>query len=189
MNLAAEPFHFYVKPTVVPQITEFCTELTGITQGKVDAGITIDKCLIALDDWMTDNGFNESNSTFVTCGAWDLHSCLRAEAAYKKLSLQPYLKKFINIKDIWCHTLFKSKATGMAGMLESLELALDGTHHSGIDDSKNIAKIAFELVNRGGVFTHFQENLVKDKDLAQLDKKKEKEEKKAAKKNGNPLNN
>ena len=31
MGPACEPFHFYIKPTVVPELTEFCTELTGIT--------------------------------------------------------------------------------------------------------------------------------------------------------------
>lgn len=39
----------------------------------------------------------------------------------------------------------------MVGMLEGLNLKLDGTHHSGIDDSKNIAKIAHSLVNDCGI--------------------------------------
>lgn len=194
MGPACEPFHFYIKPTVVPEITEFCTELTGITQAQVNAGITIDKCLVALDDWMTQNGFTAENSTFVTCGMWDLKTCLRAEAAFKKLHVQDYLKKFINIKDIWMHTMFKNKAVGMVGMLSSLNLQLDGKHHSGIDDSKNIAKIAIELVKAGGIFTQFQEILIKDKDQITLEKRAvknaKKEEKKTEKKfkNGNPLN-
>lgn len=32
-------------------------------------------------------------------------------------------------------------------MLDGLKLKLEGTHHSGIDDSKNIARIAYKLVN------------------------------------------
>jgi ERI1 exoribonuclease 3 len=50
--------------------------------------------------------------------------------------------------------MFK-KAPGMAGMLPALNLKLEGKHHSGIDDSKNIAKIALELLKRGGVFSQF----------------------------------
>ena len=34
----------------------------------------------------------------------------------------------------------------MAEMLDLLELPLDGRHHSGIDDAKNIAKIAKSLL-------------------------------------------
>jgi inhibitor of KinA sporulation pathway (predicted exonuclease) len=75
-----EPFHYYIKPTVVPQITDFCTELTGINQDQVNNGITIDVALIKLNDWMDANGFTFENSTFVTCGMWDLKTCLRAES-------------------------------------------------------------------------------------------------------------
>lgn len=32
-------FHYYVKPKVVPGITDFCTGLTGITQDMADNGI------------------------------------------------------------------------------------------------------------------------------------------------------
>ena len=34
-------FQTYVKPTIDPELTEFCTELTGITQEQVDGGKTI----------------------------------------------------------------------------------------------------------------------------------------------------
>jgi inhibitor of KinA sporulation pathway (predicted exonuclease) len=71
-SIVCDPFHFYIKPTVVPELSEFCTELTGIEQSTVDSGITIDKCLSALDDWMIENGFTTKNSTIVTCGQWDL---------------------------------------------------------------------------------------------------------------------
>jgi len=37
---------------------------------------------------------------------------------------------------------------GMAGMLSSLGLTLEGRHHSGIDDCRNIARIAKELCRR-----------------------------------------
>ena len=163
-----DPFHFYIKPTVVPTLSAFCTELTGIEQSTVDAGITIDKCLVALDEWMIQNGFTAQNSTFVTCGMWDFNTCLRYEAEYKKLFLQKYLKKYINIKDIWMHTLFKKKAKGMPGMLASLDLELEGRHHSGIDDSKNIARVALALIENGGVFSQFQERFVKKSTLEQL---------------------
>ena len=36
----------------------------------------------------------------------------------------------------------------MKTMLRDLKLPLDGRHHSGIDDSKNIAKILQELARR-----------------------------------------
>ena len=172
-----DPFHYYIKPTVCPEITEFCTELTGIEQGTVDKGITIEEALKRLYEWREEHGFTAENSTYVTCGAWDLKTCLRMEAEYKKLSYQGGLNKFINIKDIWMQLMFKNKATGMPGMLTSLDLDLDGKHHSGIDDSKNIAKIAIELIKKGGTFTQFQDNVVSKKPSKKAMKKIREEKK------------
>lgn len=156
-------FHTYVKPTVVKEITPFCTGLTGITQAQVDAGITLEETLAKLDKYMADNGFNSTNSTIVTCGRWDLATCLKNEANYKKIHLKDYLKKFINIKDAYMAMNFLSKAHGMPGMLSTYNLTLDGKHHSGIDDSKNIAKICIELLKQKAAFTPQQEIIVADK--------------------------
>jgi ERI1 exoribonuclease 3 len=41
----------------------------------------------------------------------------------------------------------------MESMLEELELELEGRHHSGIDDSKNIARCVLSLLNIGFSFT------------------------------------
>mmetsp|Transcript_43232 Transcript_43232/g.117012 ORF Transcript_43232/g.117012 Transcript_43232/m.117012 type:complete len:153 (-) Transcript_43232:480-938(-) len=43
------------------------------------------------------------------------------------------------------------KRRGMDGMLSELRIELVGHHHLGIDDSRNIAKIALALAARGGV--------------------------------------
>jgi inhibitor of KinA sporulation pathway (predicted exonuclease) len=150
-------FHTYVKPTVVPTLSEFCTQLTGIKQVQVNSGKLITQVLDELDVWMNTNGFTPENSTFVTCGRWDLNTCLKKEAAFKKIDLKQYLRKFINVKDAWMAMNFCSKATGMPGMLESYGHKLEGRHHSGIDDSKNIAKIVISLLEEHAAFTKLQE--------------------------------
>jgi inhibitor of KinA sporulation pathway (predicted exonuclease) len=47
----------------------------------------------------------------------------------------------------------------MPDMLNRLNLKLDGRHHSGIDDARNIAKIAQTLISKGMVFSN---NMVHD---------------------------
>jgi len=42
---------------------------------------------------------------------------------------------------------------GMMSMLSGLNIAHEGRHHSGIDDCKNIAKIAKALAQTGYVFS------------------------------------
>lgn len=40
----------------------------------------------------------------------------------------------------------------MTHMLEILKIPLDGRHHSGIDDTFNIAKVVIELLKKGVKF-------------------------------------
>lgn len=58
-------------------------------------------------------------------------------------------RTWLNVKRLFSNTTGK-RAHGMASMLEELGLTLDGRHHSGLDDSRNIAKILMELLRRGG---------------------------------------
>ncbi len=54
--------------------------------------------------------------------------------------------QFINIKDMY-QQCYNRKGYGMKSMLDALHLSLDGRHHRGIDDSRNIAKILQCIVN------------------------------------------
>ena len=47
----------------------------------------------------------------------------------------------------------KSTVYGMEMMLERCDLKLEGRHHSGIDDSKNIAACVIRLLEEGFEFT------------------------------------
>lgn len=51
------------------------------------------------------------------------------------------------------------KAYGMTGMLQKLSLPLDGTHHRGIDDCANIAKVVQRLVLDGCKFKVTSSNM------------------------------
>ena len=74
-------FHHYVKPVLNPQLSPFCTELTGITQEMVAPGLSLAEVLLELDQWIEKLKYlQEGNFTFVTCGDWDLRSCLKHES-------------------------------------------------------------------------------------------------------------
>ncbi|XP_058573659.1 ERI1 exoribonuclease 3 isoform X6 [Neofelis nebulosa] len=73
-------FHMYVQPVVHPQLTPFCTELTGIIQAMVDGQPSLQQVLERVDEWMAKEGLLDPNvkSIFVTCGDWDLKVMLTA---------------------------------------------------------------------------------------------------------------
>ena len=139
-------FHSYVQPTTHRLLNPICTRITGITQEMVDGQPTLPKVLESLHSWMLTEGLLDKkvNFCFVTCGDWDLKTGLSAQAAYQKFEYPDYLKKWINVKTYFEATVGK-KGKGMAGMLRDLGLQLKGRHHSGIDDSRNIARILREL--------------------------------------------
>ena len=142
-------FHFYIKPTFNPKLTHFCTKLTGIKQETVDGGILLETALEKFDTWVQ----KYDDFIIVTCGNWDLNTCLKSEAKCKNIVLEPYMRKFLNIKEIFpappgWKGKGKYRARGMTDMLDSLDLELEGKHHSGIDDTLNIARVLIELLKK-----------------------------------------
>ena len=97
-------------------------------------------------------------SVIVTCGDWDLRSCLRKEAFVKKIALPDYLKSWINIKKVFTTTAEPPKdsahvaVSSMVEMLKIMGIPLAGKHHSGIDDAKNIASVAIKMLENGFKF-------------------------------------
>jgi len=152
-------FHHYIKPTQKPLLTAFCTDLTGIKQETVDKGIILQEALEELHTFLVDNKLLDKSWTFVTCGDWDLRSCLKREAQTKDLELRQYMTGYINIKSLY-QQVFGHRAGGMPQMLTACGLSLDGRHHSGIDDSRNIAKILVHLLNNGLKVNRYDETRV-----------------------------
>ena len=142
-------FHSYVQPTIHTQLNPVCTEITGITQAMVSGQPTLPEVLKLLDNWMKAERLLEKGVTtcFVTCGDWDLKTGLPTQCKYQKIDYPEYLRKWVNIKDIFME-LTGTKGFSMKTMLKDLHLELEGRHHSGIDDSKNIAKILKTLAGK-----------------------------------------
>jgi inhibitor of KinA sporulation pathway (predicted exonuclease) len=53
----------------------------------------------------------------------------------------PLSQNHINVKTLFAEKKGLKRNTGMSGALQILSISLEGTHHRGIDDAKNIAKI------------------------------------------------
>src|SRR5690606_20067485 len=113
--------------------------------------------LAAHQAWLACHGLldREGSFAFVTCGDWDLATMLPGQCAASELpvsALPPVYRRWINIKKVFLSTMKKAKSLGMPSMLRGLGLELQGTHHRGIDDCHNIARIALALAQRGARF-------------------------------------
>ncbi len=148
-------FTSFVRPVHHPQLSPFCTELTSITQAEVDAAAPFLEVLANHKAWLASHGLTAESAALVTCGDWDLATMLPGQCAASGLAisaLPAIYRRWVNIKKVFVDTVHKAKAFGMPAMLRSLDLALEGRHHRGIDDCHNIARIALALAGRGAKF-------------------------------------
>jgi len=154
-------FHHYVKPIHHPQLTEFCTNLTGITQEVVDLGKTFAEVWYEFREFMEFHGLSENNTVFCISGDWDLKTMWPNQAKLVGLQTPPYFDRWVNIKTL-CGNEFAQLPKNIIQLLDILGLKHVGHHHSGIDDVENIRNCVKFMLRKGVVFkpTSFLKDLI-----------------------------
>lgn len=120
----------YVKPKFDHILSDFCTDLTGITQNLVDDGIEFPKALALHEKWLNDNipDYNIQCVHILTCGAWDIGTYITKEFRTWEIYSPPKIyTEFINIKKDF-EEFYSHNAGGMMGMLNYLGLKLKGSN-------------------------------------------------------------
>ncbi|XP_069386844.1 ERI1 exoribonuclease 2 [Paralichthys olivaceus] len=161
-------FHTYVQPQEHPTLSEFCTELTGITQMQVEAGIPLRICLSRFCRWLQNLQLEKSVvfpnkqqkcsptspsqklCTFLTWSDWDLGVCLQYECKRKQLSKPDVLNSWIDLRSTY-RLFYDRKPKGLNGALQDLGIKFSGREHSGLDDSRNTAQLAARMMRDGCV--------------------------------------
>ncbi len=128
---------FLVRPIRNPELSSFCSELTGITQSMVDAAPTFPEAIAAMDDWLGD-----LPDDFIWC-SWGNYDRLHLEAQSLLDGAQPAIlaRPHLNLKRIWRHTTGQKKRNGLASALAFHDLAFEGSQHRGVDDARNITRL------------------------------------------------
>mmetsp|Transcript_32201 Transcript_32201/g.75614 ORF Transcript_32201/g.75614 Transcript_32201/m.75614 type:complete len:265 (+) Transcript_32201:127-921(+) len=140
-------FHSYVRPTRNPILSSACKQNCGILQDDVDQAPDIETVILHASSFVESLALQDSAFAVVTCGDYDLGTALPAESLKKGIDIPKWLQQWVNIK-VPFEARFGHK-TGMKGMLRHLRLPLEGRHHSGIDDARNIAKLVVALLRDG----------------------------------------
>eukprot|EP01125_Pyxidicula_operculata_P006965 TRINITY_DN2380_c0_g1_i3.p1 TRINITY_DN2380_c0_g1~~TRINITY_DN2380_c0_g1_i3.p1 ORF type:complete len:334 (+),score=47.86 TRINITY_DN2380_c0_g1_i3:862-1863(+) len=143
-QIVVSKFQEYIRPVHKPKLSAFCTELTGITQDKVDNAEEFTVVFQNYQNWIKKE-IGDKNFTFITCGDWDLKTMLPKQLKLSKISSPKYFSKWINIKEVFAKNT-NTRAKGMVGMLEHFSIKLQGRHHSGIDDCKNISSVVLKMM-------------------------------------------
>lgn len=140
--MAADEFQVYIKPVVEPTLSDFCTELTGITQEQVDAGVTFTEAFGLFAEWAGDR------PTLASWGHFDITQ-LDKDCRKHGIATPHWVSpvEHINLKarfEDYIGFQCKYISDGIA----ALELEFEGRSHSGLDDARNAARIlAYLAVN------------------------------------------
>ncbi|MFK7972434.1 MAG: exonuclease domain-containing protein [Bacteroidia bacterium] len=129
-------FEAFVKPTLNPFLSDFCKQLTTITQEQVDTAETFPVVSQQFQEWIS-----QGEQDYILC-SWGFYdrSQLKKDSALHQLD-DAWVKPHISVKHQYAKLTGLRKPVGMGRALKLENLTLDGTHHRGIDDARNIAKI------------------------------------------------
>ena len=134
---AVEEFQSFVSPMRHPKLTKFCARLTGITDAMLAGAPRFPAMLGALGErivWP-----RQGRLRFASWGDYD-EKQWRQDCAFHQV---PYaMPPHENWKRMFSAAQGLKKKLGMAEALALCELPLEGTQHRGIDDARNIAKLA-----------------------------------------------
>ena len=134
-------FQSFVKPILNPILSDYCLNLTTIKQEEVDSAEMFPSVLARLLDFC-----GETNDvTLASWGDYDrkqlILDCARFGVQY------PFGADHLNIKELFTERK-GSKKCGMKKALRILGIPLEGMHHRGLDDARNIFKILAILLNQ-----------------------------------------
>ena len=127
-----------VKPTS-STVSEFCTELTTITPDMVAEAPSFADASQYLRD-----KYQANRHPWASYGAYDL-SQLQRQCAREDVPF-PLSAQHLNVKALFALRHRLPHPVGMDAALKQLDIPLEGTHHRGIDDARNIAKILRQLL-------------------------------------------
>ncbi|XP_035209741.1 3'-5' exoribonuclease 1-like [Stegodyphus dumicola] len=143
-------FHSFVRPVLNPKLSDFCKNLTGISQEEVDSAESFTSVLISFSNWIK-NYTMRGKTVILTDGTCDIGKFLVLQCLISQIDFPSWAVHHIDVKDIYqkAYKLEKSKLTDM---LLSCGMDFEGRLHSGKDDTKNIARLAIAMLKDGAKF-------------------------------------
>lgn len=141
-------FHRWVRPRKLFRNRELNPESTAVDFAS--------ECLPAFEAWLRSHGLLQPGAprlVFVTCGNWDLREQVPKQCAISGVDVPEYLTEWCNLKQAFASKT-RRKPSGMKDMLRTLGWlqkggVVPGTHHIGMSDVENIARILVWLLKKG----------------------------------------
>jgi inhibitor of KinA sporulation pathway (predicted exonuclease) len=129
---------YLVKPAF-SKVSDFCTELTTLSQEQVESGIPLaEACALLKERYKT------KRRVWASYGDFDRNQFER-ECRSKGIPY-PFGARHLNVKTLFAIRHRLTQEIGMDKALRRLGLEPVGTHHRGVDDAYNVARILYTLI-------------------------------------------
>jgi 3'-5' exoribonuclease 1 len=139
-----DEFQTFIKPSRHPILTDFCIQLTSITQAQVDTAPTFPGAIDLWQPWL----MQFDRTIFGSWGEYDRKQ-LQQDSKHHRTDLPyPVSSNHVNLKEIFSQAQGLNKRYGMAQALNLSHIELTGTHHRAIDDARNISKLLPYILGR-----------------------------------------
>jgi len=155
-------FQSYVRPVINPKLSEFCKTLTGIEQEVVDKADVFEDVLKKFEAWMQKHGLGtEKSYVLITDGPFDMGRFMYLQCQQSGIPFPEHATYWSNLRKVFVNfykesfyahssnsnnNLSPKQLPGLATMLDRLDMEFEGQPHCGLDDAKNIARIAIRLL-------------------------------------------
>jgi inhibitor of KinA sporulation pathway (predicted exonuclease) len=134
-------FDVFVKPVKHPVLSDYCKNLTSISQSEVDNGMSVIEAMDLLKKEM----FFSENIIFGSWGKYDFNF-IKEQCLVNEISIPFNPKKIVNLKSLVASIKkWTKRGLGIKNALNELKIEFEGTPHRGIDDVKNIRRILLEV--------------------------------------------
>ncbi len=130
-----DEFQSFVQPVRHPRLTPFCTKLTTIRQSDVDAAPKFEEFVANFSTWLD----RFEHYTFGSWGDYDRKQ-LQQDCDFHQV-LTPIAAPHVNLKRLFTERFHLRKRPGLGEAIKLADLQFAGTHHRGIDDARNIARL------------------------------------------------
>ncbi len=137
-----DEFCAFVKPTLHPKISPFCTKLTSITQRDVDPAGHFDEVVLDFEEWINPN---EVRAVLMSWGEFDKRQLL-LDAKLHQLEL-PWLRYHACLQMHYSRWKGSKNQIGLKNAMTMEGLEYSGTQHRAIEDARNMARL-FQVVAR-----------------------------------------
>lgn len=130
-------FRTFVRPVGNPILTTYCTDLTGITQAKVDAAPTFPQACAALADFFAPIEQLGDGWAWASWGRSDL-DLLNSTAARHGIGHPLPAAHYHDLKAAFA--AMRGQETGLASSMDRLAVRRKGTAHRALSDACNLAR-------------------------------------------------